>query len=841
MNCSFNAVELASVVERSVSIIRAQLLDQLRTDYVPLETTSLLGMARELAVQVDQVQDRITAEIVGKLLDSVSTLSAVAPQAAFTNIHRSLDLLTAIEQRFLNFNPDVSQTDIEIDLLENSLTAPLTELGSQAFDDQETITIDSELLDIFRDEAEDLLRNIESCLNALATNTGNEAALWEIRRHAHTFKGSAAIVGFLDLSKLAHALEDRVELFASEPKASKFSTLGSIKESFAALRSRSVTALFENLKTSAEVSDLTLRDSDPFVHLLSSTPKANSSISSQNETITAAQTTAEPLHVEPRDTILRVPTSRLGGLDLGMRELELSRRELERESRQIRAKNEEMIAQLTRLLGQKELNRHDQVEVSALADVRKKATDIGQALRSLELRTSGDVPRTSKLRTEIEELLMVEFGTIKARLERTARVTAEETDRFVELRLEDGSALIDADTLAKLTEPLLHLIRNAVVHGLESPDTRRFLGKKEIGTVFVSYSRSDTVFDLYIRDDGCGIDQARLRKKALEFGIASESELNGLSESELQSLIFEVGLTTAQSLTMNAGRGVGMSIVKRGVESLGGSIRISSIAQTGTEFRLRIPLLRPTINVNVYRSGGMVFAVQSDLIISSVRNTQNDKFSSQYIEFIAEKGNGKILVEEILERSELLTSSRSNNLKFPPGILGYGSVSEGSTIPIVDVDHLFEHGLPTIENLDEVQIPSIVASGADVLVVDDSPSARARNVSILTRQGFKVAAVSSGNDAIEWLSKAETLPALLVTDIEMPEMDGFELIRSIRDNGKYSRLPAIIVSTRNDDEHKRIANQLGVADLLVKPVDEEELISVAKEIILVGSEKPLIG
>ncbi len=839
MNCSFNAVEQASIVERSVLIMRAQLLARLHHDNAAAEKTTLLDVAKGLGDSIVVLDDALIAEPVFRLIDSISAIDAGNQQATFTSIHGALDLLATIEERLLSLPIDSPPTDLEIDdLFDRSIVGPIPPHAAPIKARVPDAKIDLELLDIFRDEAEDLLRNIESCLNALAANTGNETALWEIRRHAHTFKGSAAIVGFLRLSDRAHAIEDLIESFANQPIERRFASLAPLKESFAALRSASVSAFFENESGSTSATEPEPQIGDRFVLSIPPILSLDQPLKPQTENGTTAPIVAERLNTDDKDTILRLPTSKLEKLDQFALDLELSRRSVERESERIKAKNEQLVEKLLRL----ELSLPlDDIGDVTFSGVHKLASEIGNDLRIMQDRSTGDLPRASVLRAEIEELRMVEFGTIKGRLERTARVTAEETNKQVALKLDNESALIDAHILAKLTEPLLHLIRNAVVHGLESGDTRRFLGKKEIGTIFLSYARTDTHLDILIRDDGSGIDKKQLMKKAVEIGFASEADLKRMSETELQSLIFEVGLSTADSLTMNAGRGVGMSIVKRGVDSLGGAIRVSSIPQTGTEFAFRIPHPKQTIKADLFRSGTTVFAIPTERIGSHSKYAGEAFRSEKIVEYDTEKGIVRLAIDEPLGSVQLLTAPRSKNLEQEPGILGYGFEWAGSPIPIIDVDHVFDHGLPFIETPADRESTSEAADIGKVLVVDDSPSARARNVKIIERQGFSVVAVSGGIEALNWLAKFDFPPVLLVTDIEMPEMSGFELIKAVRRLSKYANLPIIIVSSRNDDEHQRMANKLDVVKLLKKPVDEGQLIAAVRGIATSGTVKQVVG
>lgn len=825
MNCSLNAVEHVSVIERSLSNLRAQLLAQLHIGDTKPDPSSLLNLAQDLSGQIYALDDRIAFEATCRLVDSIATYFAAETGATFSDLHNSLDQLATIEERLLQFQGDISPDVSDIDeLIERSIASPISKPNFEQTKLPSTENIDRELLDVFREEAEDLLRNFGACLNALAADTWNETALWEIRRHAHTFKGSAAIVGFLHLSKLAHTVEDFIEAFANQQEHGRLGSLTKLRDSIEGLRSAAVVALTESNFGPDDYSNSDPQNTKPqkTKHYMSAPPTADLSPTVKIEKAPTTHKETEPLNNDAKETILRMPSSKLDRLDREMLELELSRRDAERESKQITLKNERLVTKLTEFFGKTPDRTREADQVSELHEL---AVEIGIDLRTVQQRWTSAAPRASSMRTQMDQLRTVEFGTIKGRLERTARVTAEETDKNVALKLDNESALIDAHILARLTEPLLHLIRNAVVHGVESPDTRRFLGKNETGTISVSYLRSETHIDVVVRDDGSGIDQARLLKKASEIGIAPDDYLKRLSDSELHSLIFQVGLSTADSLTVNAGRGVGMSIVKRGVDSLGGAIRLNSISQSGTEFRLRIPLLKPTVNVGLYRSGTTVFAIPAEQMVPTAQNRKQITRQFQIVEFKADNNIGRVFVDEIIGAAELLSDCRKKGAQPTPGILGYGFETADSPIPIINVDHVFEHGLPFPIASDNLENKKKLVEARTVLVVDDSPSARSQNVKILRRRGFNVVAVSEGIEALNWLAKFEVPPVLLVTDIEMPEMDGFELIKAVRKIENHLSLPIIIVSSCDDAAQQLIANQLGVTALLKKPVNDAELIA----------------
>jgi len=331
----------------------------------------------------------------------------------------------------------------------------------------------------------------------------------------------------------------------------------------------------------------------------------------------------------------------------------------------------------------------------------------------------------------------VEFGTIITRLQRTVRVTCDEEGKNADVVIENGAVEIDTLIIDAVIEPLMHLLKNAVVHGIESPETRRMLGKPETGKITIGVESGATNIRLSVTDDGCGISFQPLLDKAITLGLVSQVNAEAMTGDEMRELIFMPGLTTAEKLSLNAGRGVGMSIVRESVSAIGGTVSVATYPQKGTTFTLTVP--RPFADV------------KTNTIVEAepVRDTTVDR--------------------------------------------------------------------------------------AGVLVVDDSPSVRLMTAKTLESAGWRVETAKNGIEALDCLNRSDVRPCLIVSDIEMPKMGGYELLAVLREDASLKCIPVIFVSSRSAASNREKAMKAGAAEYLTKPYRSSDLTALVERLAVPGS------
>jgi chemotaxis protein histidine kinase CheA len=366
-----------------------------------------------------------------------------------------------------------------------------------------------------------------------------------------------------------------------------------------------------------------------------------------------------------------------------------------------------------------------------------------------------------EMNEKLLRLRMVSFASLSGRLQRTAHVACEEEEKFAELVFEGENLEIDTQILDWLIEPLLHLLRNAVAHGIEAPELRRLLGKPETGKIFLHIQSEKSQIVVAVSDDGRGISVDALKEKAIVNNFISREKAETMSDAEAFELIFLPGLTTAEKLSQIAGRGVGMNIVKNRIERRSGTIIIDSEAQKGTTFTLILPA----------------------------------SFAQTW---------------DIKEKADRQNSAASLNL------VGSSSQTFVSELPIAGKQSFYR---------DENQI--------SVLIVDDSPSFCRTISSLIKNAGWHFSTALNGIEALEFLQSGRKLPDVILTDAEMPRMNGFELLREIKSSEFFRHIPVIMITSRTDEKSRRNALDAGVSAYLTKSFDGETLLNKIR--ILTGT------
>jgi len=482
--------------------------------------------------------------------------------------------------------------------------------------------------------------------------------------------------------------------------------------------------------------------------------------------------------------------------------------------------------------------------------------------------------RQRRLANDVQEsvmrMRMVPLRTLATRLHRTVRVTADRQGKQAELVLEGDTLELDSQVLDSMGEPLLHMLRNSVGHGLETPDVRRSLRKPPRGRVWLSAYHEGTQAVLRVRDDGRGLDADQLRKKAVSGGFLSADRAAALSDADVMSLVFLQGLSTADKVTDVSGRGVGMDIVRDTVQKLRGTISIDSRPNEGTTFTIRLPLTLAVIRALVVRVHGQPFAVplaamQQILRLSVEESARmmrervvslNNKLLpvvrlSEALEIpdiadspsklpvlIVRVGESEValVVDDIVEGREVVIKSLGRHLQRVRGIMGATIFGDGSVVPILNVvDLLGKHEAePVVTHVPAAPVKT-QRDTLTVMIVDDSPSVRRVMSNLIKGASWTPLTAKDGLDAIEMLRSATALPDVVLTDIEMPRMDGYELLAALKANEVLARLPVAMITSRAGEKHRRKALDNGATDYLTKPYSDEELLAMVRRMSETGA------
>ncbi|MDE2397168.1 MAG: response regulator, partial [Burkholderiales bacterium] len=501
-------------------------------------------------------------------------------------------------------------------------------------------------------------------------------------------------------------------------------------------------------------------------------------------------------------------------------------------------------------------------------DVATLQRSLQRALQSTEDELAAQARLTRELQDDLLRTRMVEFESLADRLYRVVRQAAKDSAKQVKLDIVGGSIEIDRGVLERMTGPFEHLLRNSVVHGIESPEQRAAAGKERGGTISIAITQEGNEVGVEVRDDGAGLDLGRIRERALERGLIGAAD--PASDTELAQLIFAPGFTTAEAVTELAGRGVGMDVVRAEVDAMGGRIQTASTRGQGTSFRLLLPLTTAVTRVVMLRCGELSVAVPSTLveIVRRAKAEEIDQaYASGHYAFAGENVPfywlGALLqsgsraapgarmqlvvvvrsaaqrvalhVDEVVGNQEVVVKNVGPQLARLPGLAGVTLLPSGQVALIYNPVALATLYGPAARELmrrlaaePAPALPRPAALPAErsplVLVVDDSLTVRRVTQRLLVREGYRVVTAKDGLEALERL--AEERPAVLLSDIEMPRMDGFDLVRNLRSDPRLAQLPVVMITSRIAAKHREYAAQLGVDHYLGKPYSEEELLAL---------------
>ena len=510
-------------------------------------------------------------------------------------------------------------------------------------------------------------------------------------------------------------------------------------------------------------------------------------------------------------------------------------------------------------------------------DVATLQRGLQRTLQSTEDELAAQARLTRELQDDLLRTRMVEFDSLSERLYRTVRQAAKETGKQVRLEIIGGAIEIDRGVLERMVGPFEHLLRNSVAHGVELPEVRQAAGKDSSGLTSVTVTQAGNEVAIEFGDDGAGLDLARIRNRAQERGLLPAGAQT--TDAELAQLIFQSGFSTADSVTELAGRGVGLDVVRAEVNAMGGRIETDTVPGKGTRFRLLLPLTTAVTQVVMLRCGSTLVAVPSTLIELVRRVPTPDvqrayeqgvhDFAGEKLPFfwlaalLREGGRGDtsvgrtqtvvivrsasqrvaVHVDEVVGNQEVVVKNVGPQLSRLPGLAGVTLLPSGQValiynpVALATVYAETAHALSSpvaVPEGPQLEAAPVVARAPLVMVVDDSLTVRRVTQRLLVREGYRVVTAKDGLDALERL--AEERPVALLSDIEMPRMDGFDLVRNVRADPRLAGLPVVMITSRIAQKHRDYAAELGVQHYLGKPYSEEELLSLVAR--FAGADKP---
>ena len=809
--------------------------------------------------------------------------------------------------------------------------------------------VGDEVLEFFVPEAEEHLQTVTECLLALE-GSPNPEEINRLFRSMHTIKGSAAQVGLHRLSAVAHRVEDLIGQLRDGALHPSAEIVDICLESVDVLKKFLHRQWAGDLEMRAAVDPLLARIAEYVpegaAETVSEGAAAANADSGASEaaapTAAAKRTKQAPL---PQAKSVRISLDRLDRMMNAVGELVINRTRmvgrlaeltklveilnfsksrLSGKVSEFQEKHEfsrirpsllsgpfapqmdtfrppftsmpQMISSDSLEFSELEMDRYDDFSILSRS-LTEISADVNVVLTQLEGfmgRVDSDIDEFTKLahhlQDEITAARMVPIGNLYTRLSRTVRDAANATGKPIELSLEGSNTELDNNIIQHVSDPLIHLVRNAVAHGVEEPQTRQRAGKSEKGHISVrAYHRGNHIF-IEVEDDGRGIDYDGVRQRVVEMGAMSPVAAAELSERELREFLFRPGFTTASSMSELAGRGVGLDVVRANVHALNGEIEVRSEPGHGACFTVKVPLTLIISQALFVRCGKSTFALPLAVVeeirrlkpseiedvggklLTRVRDvvTEVVRLDVQlglaqlepingYFHMVIVKVAGRqvgVVVEEVLGKDEIVIKNLGDYLRGVKLFPGTTIAPDGSLILLIDLNRLASAETaernallssspaarvfaPGAEAVAAGSIPSeavdAVVDERVVVVADDSISVRKFVGRMLEKAGYRVKLASDGLEASEIVAQIGC--HLVVTDLEMPRMNGYELMSHLRQDPVLRKIPVLVVTSRAGAKHRDRAMKEGASAFLTKPVQEDQLIATVES--LIGSERPL--
>jgi chemosensory pili system protein ChpA (sensor histidine kinase/response regulator) len=798
--------------------------------------------------------------------------------------------------------------------------------------------LDPEVLSYFAPEAQEYLESLEAQLLRLEKEPKNPDLINQLFRTAHTLKGSAYTVGFQSIGDLTHYIEDfmgavregRVKVQPGHTDVLLRSVdvvrllmrrdptlTGTVRQRFA--------AAMKGLKQLEQASTAV----ETVVKTAPVQPVPESAVVEEKNQPEAEQTRAKETGTTEDREVIRVSRERLERLLNLVGELVIGRGRLEQRLRVLEQLSQQVLACRVRLIdsvrsfeekhtftlptstggttdpvkagsaaaafqgvhdfGSLEFDKYDDFNILArrisevTADISESMTQLSGSIRRSHEDMSQLQQLTLGMRDEIARARMVPIGTPFTRFRRATREMARATGKEVTLVTSGEHTEVDTGVVERLVDPLVHLVRNAVYHGIEPAALRVSKGKPAAGTIYLHASHRGNAVLIEVEDDGAGLDIEKIRAKAVERGLVRSDVAKNLPEAEAIKFIFLPGFSTAEQVGDQAGRGVGMDVVKRVIESMNGHIDVESVRGVGTKFTLHLPLTLLIATALMVRCGEERYgiplpSVREVTMLTSGSLQQMGERSMLHIgeeaidvqpleQLMYRNGSGRVeigkpvvivrtgtgpvglAVDELLGRQEIVIKPIGALKSLERSSFGGATIDpEGRVVLVLDPARLVSggekaaaplaasnetaNGVSTETPFEEA--PAQPAVEQKILLIDDSLSIRKFVGRMLETAGYEVDTAVDGEEGLRKASAKNY--RLILTDLEMPKLNGYEVIQALRSRLQTQQTPIIVMTTRAGDKHRQMALNVGASSYIAKPVEERALIQELERWI--GQESP---
>ncbi len=788
--------------------------------------------------------------------------------------------------------------------------------------------ISPELLDVFRMEAEEHMQSVTSQLAGLIQQPSDSEALQAVRRSVHTLKGASGAVGLSSIAHLTHRMEDLLERLSDERVTIDARSLDLLFDSSDTLEDmlsggiekdrlhqilrdlyRRYSVLLGDDATEGVFDGLGLFGEGGILDLEKLPTLTEKAVKDETSVTVSGSELRKPTR------IVRVPLERLDELVKLVSELVISRSAFELRMRDLTREVEELGLSSERLrrisstietnyevgalggrinllggtsgrnagveLGSVDIGDFDELQFDRytefhllsreLTETSSDIRTLGADLNYLIADFDGILNRHRRLSSQIQDELMrtrmVPLATLTSRLYRTVRVLSREQGKLIDFIIKGEEIELDTMVLDMIVDPLLHLLRNAVDHGIETPDVRVGNGKPERGRIDLrAYTEGNEVI-IQVRDDGAGLDPEFIRSVALSKGFLSEEEEHRISDDEIFTLVFMPGFSTAVEVSEVSGRGVGLDVVRTNVENLKGTVSLVSTSGENTTYTIRLPMTLAVTRAILVRVNEETFAIPQNAVSQILRLEREQieyidgkpifRLGDQHFSLlhlgevlqlkqrfesdpermpvlilkVGDKEVG-VVVDQLLTGREIVIKTLGTHLRRVHGVTGATLLGDGSVILILNPADLIAE-TPRVEKripVPDQPAPEDVEEGLSIMIIDDSLSIRRVVSKLIRHAGWQPVEAKDGIEALEMLQLTSPLPDLILVDIEMPRMDGFELMSTLKADEAFKYIPLVVLTSRAGGKHRSKAFEIGAAAYVVKPYQDEELLQIIRDL-----------
>ncbi len=849
-----------------------------------IEQSLSLSISPSISVSMDEVRDE--CHVAGTLPPD----QAMSPEdaAQLDNFPSPMELSlppmpASAPQPLPQFVPQIAPAA--------TLLSPLTAASDSLCADDEA---SSELRAIFEEEAADLLPQLDLALRAWQEQPDSREPPMQLLRVLHTLKGSARMAGQSALGNEFHQTESDVNMLVQQSPAQRSAALVELQERIDRWMSRDISdrskaALMpspaaEAMATPADVCNHhATGDAADDAETRPTPTVGNDAVPTATITTTAAITTTARSDSTVQQ--LRVAAGQLARVadttatlwvghagihdavqdqrhavvaladDLARLRTQLRELEIESESRILSSAVQGSESGFDPLEFDRYTRLHELTRMMAesIADLAGAQRGIARQVERLASSAATQARDIRQLQLDLQVMRSQPLRSLESRLRGLLRQAARDAGCEAELALVGAELDIERGLLDRLAGPFGHLLRNAVVHGIEPPEQRLAIGKPRSGTVTIGAAIAGNELRLWFQDDGRGLDLTRVRRRAVSAGLLSPDEEP--DDAALAALIFAPGFSTAAEVTEMSGRGIGMDAVRSELQAMGGRIVVENFAGPGCRFNITVPLALASLPVLLVSAGSRRFALPVAQVAQVVQPAAGDIEDTSNVWSLTWQGKqlplrdlAQVLgtqvgaraedttrlpvailqqgdrllalrLDSVIGQRELMVKHPGAQLAQVPGIAGATLLGDGSIVLILDPFRLPATTQVVAEPLPERPL---------VLVVDDSLTVRRASQRLLERHGYAVTLARDGIEALDRLG--ECTPMAVLLDIEMPRMDGFELLATLRADPRLSSLPVLMITSRIADRHRERAQQLGVLAYLGKPFDEGALLTALADL-----------